>query len=82
MSTETLEELTLSENGLKVLEKRYLKRDINGIPVVLLAEFLHQPRLSDLSGTPQDQWFSPAAVLPFNQIIHQISFHNMFTSPT
>ena len=33
MSTETLEELALSENGLKVLEKRYLKRDKDGNPM-------------------------------------------------
>jgi len=33
VSTETLEELSLSENGLKVLSKRYLKRDKDGNPI-------------------------------------------------
>ncbi len=42
MSTETLEELTLSENGLKVLEKRYLKRDKNGNPVETPKELFYR----------------------------------------
>ncbi len=42
MSTETLEELTLSENGLKVLEKRYLKRDAKGNPIETPKELFYR----------------------------------------
>lgn len=42
MSTEMLEELTLSENGLKVLEKRYLKRDKNGEPIETPKELFYR----------------------------------------
>ena len=42
MSTETLEELSLSENGLKVLSKRYLKRDKDGNPTETPKELFYR----------------------------------------